>query len=43
MTLLILMIVVVAVVVLWVNRVKIIAKLTGQSEARVGRQLNRRK
>jgi len=26
-----------------VNRVKIIAKLTGQSEARVGRQLNRRK
>jgi hypothetical protein len=39
----VILLIVVAVVVLWVNRVKIIAKLTGQSEARIGRQLNRRK
>jgi hypothetical protein len=40
---LILLVIVVAGVVAWKMRVKLVAKLTGQSEARVGRQLGRRK
>ena len=43
MTLLVIVIVVVAVGFLWVNRVKIGAKITGQSEDRVRRYLERRK
>ena len=39
----ILLVIVVAGVVAWKMRVKLIAKLTGQSEARIGRQLGRRK
>jgi hypothetical protein len=38
-----LLVVVVVGFVAWKMRVKIIAKLTGQSEARIGRQLGRRK
>jgi hypothetical protein len=39
----ILLVIVVAGVVAWKMRVTLVAKLTGQSEARVGRQLGRRK
>ncbi len=40
---LILLVVVVAGVVIWKLRVKLLAKVLGQSESRVDRQLNRRK
>jgi hypothetical protein len=40
---LILLVVVVAGFVAWKNRVKLLAKLTGQSESRIDRQLNRKK
>ncbi len=43
MTLLVIVLLVVAGAVLWINRVKIAAKLTGQSEDRVKRYLERRK
>ena len=39
----ILLVVVVAGVVAWKMRVKLIAKLTGQSESRIGRQINRKR
>jgi hypothetical protein len=39
----ILLVLVVAGVVAWKMRVKLIAKLTGQSESRIDRQLNRKK
>ena len=39
----ILIVVVVAAVVLWKSRVKVLAKILGQSESRIDRQLNRRK
>lgn len=41
--LLILLLIVVAAVVAWRFRVKIVARLTGQSEARISRQIGRRK
>ena len=37
------LVVVVAVVVAWKMRVKLLAKILGQSESRVNRQLNRKK
>lgn len=43
MMLLILLVVVVAGVVAWKFRVKLLAKALGQSESRIDRQLNRRK
>ena len=39
----VLLVIVVAGFVAWKMRVKLIAKLTGQSESRIDRQLNRRK
>ncbi len=42
-TLLVILVLVVAAGFLWVNRVKIAAKITGQSEERVKRYLERRK
>jgi hypothetical protein len=42
-TLLVILLVVAVVAVLWVNRVKIAAKVTGQSEDRIKRYLERRK
>ncbi len=39
----ILLVIVVAGFAAWKMRVKLIAKLTGQSEARIGRQINRRR
>ena len=39
----ILLVIVVAGFVAWKMRVKLIAKITGQSESRIDRQLNRRK
>ncbi|HKE71090.1 MAG TPA: hypothetical protein VKB55_17640 [Nocardioidaceae bacterium] len=43
MELLVIVLLVAAGIVLWINRVKIAAKLTGQSEDRVKRYLERRK
>jgi hypothetical protein len=43
MELLVIVLLVVAGIVLWINRVKVAAKLTGQSEDRVKRYLERRK
>ena len=43
LTLLILALLVVAGVLIWRNRVSLLAKVLGQSESRVDRQLNRRK
>jgi Sec-independent protein translocase protein TatA len=43
LTLLIIVVLVVAGVVVWRNRVPLLAKLLGQSESRVQRQLDRRK
>jgi len=42
-TLLVILVLVAAVALLWINRVKVAAKLTGQSEDRVKRYLERRK
>ena len=39
----ILLVIVVAAVAAWKLRVKIVAKLTGQSEARINRQIGRRR
>jgi hypothetical protein len=43
LTLLIIVAIVVAAVVVWRMRVPLLAKLLGQSESRIDRQLNRRK
>ena len=43
MELLVIVLLVAAGIVLWINRVKIAAKLTGQSEDRMRRYLERRK
>jgi hypothetical protein len=43
LTLLIILAIVVAGVVVWRRRVPLLAKLLGQSESRVNRQLNRRR
>jgi hypothetical protein len=43
MELLVIVLLVAAGIVLWINRVKVAAKLTGQSEDRVKRYLERRK
>jgi hypothetical protein len=42
-TLLVILVLVAAGALLWINRVKVAAKLTGQSEDRVKRYLERRK
>ena len=43
LTLLIILAIVVAAIVVWRRRVPLLAKLLGQSESRIDRQLNRKK